>query len=105
MIELRKLGALLGGHRSSHGGEAVVDVIVHEGPLRIGNRLFHGMQLLGELQTGAPRFDHVDNTAEVPFRASEPFHNVWVGLVECFVCHTLILSRGTGYVKGSICHA
>src|SRR6266540_1780485 len=74
--------------------EAMVDVVVNEGALRIGDRLFDRMQLLGEVKTRAPCFDHLDDAAEVAFRAPQPLNDVWVCCVESFICHTDILSWG-----------
>ena len=47
----------------------MVDVVVNEGALRLGDRLFDRMQLLGQVQTGAPGFDHRDNAVRCPSRA------------------------------------
>src|SRR5262245_32352595 len=82
LLELPELGALVGCHRSGRRREATVDVVVNEGPLRIRNRLFDRVQLLGELQTRAPGFNHLDDAAQVPFGAPQPLHNVRMCLME-----------------------
>src|SRR5262245_514331 len=82
----------------------MVNVVVNEGALRIGDRLFDRMQLLGEVKTRAPGFDHLDDAAEVAFRAPQPLHDVWVRCMERLVCHMYILSWGRGYVKRQALH-
>src|SRR5215831_9380988 len=77
----------------------MVDVVVNEGALCVGDRLFDRMQLLSEVQTRAPGFDHLDDAAEVAFRTSQPLHDIWVCGMERLICHTYILSWGRGYVK------
>src|SRR5262245_52842650 len=82
----------------------MVDVVVNEGALCVGDRLFDRMQLLSEVQTRAPGFDHLDDAAEVAFRTSQPLHDIWVCGMERLICHTYILSWGRGYVKRHALH-
>src|SRR5262249_51024738 len=77
----------------------MVDVVVNQGALRSGDRLFDRLQLLGEVQTRTPGFNHLDDAAEVAFRAPQPLHDIGVCGMECLVCHMYILSWGRGYVN------
>src|SRR5262245_32656092 len=83
----------------------MVDVVVNKGALRSGDRLFDRLQLLSEVQTRAPGFDHLDDAAEVAFRTSQPLHNIWVCGMERLICHMYILSWGRGYVKRHACRS
>src|SRR5262249_29052136 len=94
LLELPVLRTLVTGHRPGHRLDAMVDVVVKEGALCVGDRLFDRMQLLSEVQTRAPGFDHLDDAAEVAFRTSQPLHNIWVCCVERLICHMCILSWG-----------
>src|SRR5262245_24235505 len=82
----------------------MVDVVVNEGALRSGDRLFDRLQLLGEVQTRAPGFDHLDDAAEVAFRAPQPFDDIGVRGMERLIGHMYILSYVLGYVKRKALH-
>src|SRR5262245_2357484 len=62
--------------------QAVIDMVVDERPLRFRDGLLDGVQLLRELHTGSPAFDHRDRAAQVPFGAPEPPDDFWMGLME-----------------------
>ena len=52
-------------------GQAVVDMVMDQGPLRLGHRPLDGVQLRGEVKAGLAFFDHCDDAAQVPFGALE----------------------------------
>jgi hypothetical protein len=51
--------------------QAVVEVFVDQGPLGVRDRRFDGMQLLGDVQAGASRLDHLDHAPEMALGALE----------------------------------
>ena len=65
LLKLPDLGVLFAGHRSGRRFEAMVDVVVKEGALRISDRFFDRVQLLGNMQTRLPPLDHFDEAAEL----------------------------------------
>jgi hypothetical protein len=50
----------------------VVNVIVNQRPLRLGNRAFNGVQLRGQIDARPPFLDHADDAAQMPFGAFQP---------------------------------
>lgn len=54
------------------GGDTVIDVVMDQRPLRLGNRAFHRMQLRGQINAGSPFLDHFDNPAQMPLGALQP---------------------------------
>lgn len=59
--------------------EAVVDVIVDQLLLGVGNRVLHGVELLGELQARPMLLDHRDGAAEVSVGTAKPLDDFRVG--------------------------
>lgn len=50
----------------------MIDMVMDQSALRLGNCPFYGMQLGGKVNAGAAAFDHCDDTAQVPFSALQP---------------------------------
>jgi hypothetical protein len=78
--------------------QAMVDVILDQGALRLGYRLLDGVQLLGDIQTGPMTLDHGDDASQMSFGPFEPLDDFGVGLVNV-ICHGAFLSPWRGYFK------
>lgn len=65
--------------RSGSIAQAVVNVIVDEDSLRIGDSCFDRMELLGEVQARLFRLDHPDDRRQMPLGSFEPLEDVRVG--------------------------
>jgi hypothetical protein len=59
--------------------QAVIEVVVHQGPFGLGNRLLDGVQLLGDIEAWAPLLNHGDDRAKVTLSSLEPLCDVRVG--------------------------
>src|SRR5437879_4832332 len=77
--------------------ETVVDVIVDQRLLGIGDRLLDGVELLHEIEATALRLDHRNDLAQMALGAFQPVDNSGVGLVRG-LAHRHILSPWIGYV-------
>ena len=56
-------------------GQAMVDMIVNEGPLCLDYRALYRVQLCRQIDAGPPFFDHRDHTPQMPFGAFQPGGN------------------------------
>jgi hypothetical protein len=72
----------------SRNVQAMVDVIPDQGPFRLGDRLLHGMELLGDLGTAPAVLDHRDDAEEMPVRPLQTLDDVAVGCMSMRFCHT-----------------
>src|SRR5712691_3080038 len=95
-LELGDRLPLIARQRSGGGLEAIVDVILDQGPLGLANRLFDGMELLSDVEAGPPPLDHLGDAAEMSFRALQALQNLRVTLMEIGVRHGHILSPWSG---------
>ncbi len=55
--------------------EAMLDMIVDELALGIGDGILHRVQLLRNIETGSPDFDHGQSGTQMPFRSFQTFHD------------------------------
>jgi hypothetical protein len=53
-------------------------VIVDQGLLGVGDRIFDRLHLLGEIKAWVPLLDHRDDGPKVPFGTPEPFDDLGV---------------------------
>ena len=74
----------------------MIEMILDHRSFRLPDRLFDRMKLLGDIETGARGFNHVDNATKVPFGTLEPLGDLGMALVEMLVTHSIILSPGRG---------
>jgi len=61
--------------------KAVIEMIVDQGLLGLGDGLLDGMQLLGDIEAGAASFNHLDNRAQMPVRALQPLDDIGMRVV------------------------
>lgn len=61
----------------------MIDVIVHQGTLGVGDRVLHGTQLLDDLQTRVLFLEHFGDTPQTALRAFEVVDDLylWVRFV------------------------
>ena len=71
----------------------MVDVIVDQFALGVGDGILNGMKLLREVEAWLTDLDHADKCAQVSFRA---FQTLDDGRMT-FVFHLLVPSPGKGY--------
>src|SRR3954451_12167119 len=69
------------------GGQAVVDVIVDQGLLRLADRLLDGVQLLRQVETWSTFGEHRDDLLEVPVGAFQPLDDLRVACVNVVLAH------------------
>src|SRR5260221_4679685 len=81
--------------------ETMVDVIVDQRLLGIGDRLLDGVELLREIEAAALRLDHRDDLAQMALGAFQPIADGRVGLVRG-LGHRHNLSPWRGYVESTI---
>ena len=68
--------------------KAVIDVILNERALGIGNGLFHRIQLLGDVGAAGMRLDHPDDMRQMSGRALEALGNRRMRCVQMRLCAT-----------------
>ena len=73
----------------------MVDVIVDQFALGVGDGVLNGMKLLREVEAWLTRLDHADKRAQVSFRAFQTLDDGRMTLV----FHLLVLSPGIGYTQ------
>jgi hypothetical protein len=74
---LRWAGRNRRARQSPHGlFKAVVQMILDQGLLGLADRLLDRVELLGDVQAGAPALSHLDDAVQVPFRASEALYDL-----------------------------
>jgi hypothetical protein len=61
--------------------EAVIDVIVDEGLLGLGNSLLDRMKLLGQVEAGSAIIEHRDDPAQVSLGPLQPLDDLRMALV------------------------
>ncbi len=66
-LELVDRASLLKRQRADRLFEAMVEVILDQGLLCLRDGLFDRMELLGDVETGPARFDHLDDAPEMAF--------------------------------------
>lgn len=57
---------------SPAGGYAVIDVVMNQRPLCLGNCAFHRVQLRGQINARSPLLDHSYDPAQMPLGALQP---------------------------------
>ena len=80
-------------------GQAMVDMVMDQRPLRLSHRAFHRMQLRGKVKAGLALFDHRHDAAQVPFGALEAGGDGGVACVTMRFCHKGSLTPRGGYNK------
>jgi hypothetical protein len=73
--------AMLAIQRTHGIVKAMVEMIVDQGLLGLGDSLLDGMQLLGDIKAGAASFNHLDNRAQMPVRALQPLDDIGMCVV------------------------
>src|SRR5262249_13188609 len=68
--------------RTCRGLQAMVDVIVDQDCLGIGDCLLDGVQLLRQLEARPSRLHHADNRVQMPFGALQPPDDVGMRLMQ-----------------------
>ena len=85
---------------SRHGVlETVIDVVVNQCFLCVGNGLLNRMQLLREIEAFSARLDHLNDGSKVTFSATKPLDQIGMRQVQVFGSHGQNLSYGWGYGK------
>ena len=86
--------------RPDHFFEAMVEVILNQCLLGLGDSLLDGMELLGDVEARPPALDHLDDAAKMTIGALQPLDDLRVGLVSLgWLGHRHILSPCRGYTK------
>ena len=78
--------------------EAVIDMVVDQRTLRAGDRVLDRLELLGDIDAGAFRLDHLDDAAQVTARPVQAFDDRGVAGV-CIVRHRPFLPRPAASVE------
>ena len=75
-------------------------MVLDEGLLRLGDSLFHRVQLLRDVDARAAGLDHLDDAAQMAVGAPQALHDSRVGFVDVrLLIHGLKLSPRGGYDK------
>ena len=69
----------------------MIQVIVDQGFLGGGNRLFDGMQLLHDSKAGLALVNHHDDVVQVPIGTLEPVANLRMSRMDVRKCHCKII--------------
>jgi hypothetical protein len=64
------------------GIEAMINMVMDERALGVYHGLFHGMELLRDLEAGLACLDHLDHRAQMPVGAFQPGDQGGVGCVQ-----------------------
>src|SRR5258708_39377189 len=97
-LELVDRHARLARQRPETLLEAMVDMIVDQRLLGVGDRLLDGVELLDEIEAAALGLDHRDDLAQMPFGPLQPVDDGGRGRVRRRV-HYRNLSPWRGYVE------
>ena len=73
--------------------KAMIDMVLHQLPLGTGDGFFNGLQLLGDIQTGAFFFQHAHDGFQMAFSPAQAVENF--GVVGMF--HVRMVSPRGGY--------
>jgi hypothetical protein len=65
----------------------MIDVIVNQCPLGLADGLFDGVELLGQIEAGAPFAEHFDHPAEMTVSPLQPLDDIRMGFVKMIMCH------------------
>ncbi|CAK7262250.1 protein of unknown function (plasmid) [Shinella sp. WSC3-e] len=95
-LELGHGASLVGGQGADHILEAMVEMVLDQRALGIGDRLFDGMKLLCEIEAGAPVLDHRDDALQMSLGPLQPLDDLGMGLVPV-LAHMHNLSPWIGY--------
>eukprot|EP01042_Synura_sphagnicola_P018570 gene18571-biopygen18369 len=57
-------------------------MVLDQGLLGLPDRALDRLQLLGDLEAGTPGLDHLDDLAQMPIRALQPFDDGGMGFVD-----------------------
>ncbi len=86
------LGQVMCASARTLAGQAMVDVVVDQRPLRLGHGPLDGMQLRGEVDAGPPLRDHSDDAAQVSRGTLQPGGDGGVARVGVVFWHAVCLS-------------
>jgi len=64
------------------GRDTVVNMVMDQRPLRLGNRAFDGVQLRGQIDARPPFLDHADYAAQMPLGTFQPGGDGWVACMD-----------------------
>jgi hypothetical protein len=64
--------------RTDHLFEAMIEVVLDECIVRLGDGLFDGMKLLADVEARATGFDHLDDASQMAISAPQSFDDVQV---------------------------
>src|ERR1700754_2116165 len=88
-LELVDRRALAARQRSDRIFKAVIEVVLNERPLGLGDRLFDRMKLLGDIEAGAAALDHRNHGPQMTLGSLEPFGDFTVMLMGSVLFHWL----------------
>jgi MFS family permease len=74
--------------------QAMVEMVLDQGFLRLTYGFLHGMKLLCKIKAGPACFDHVDHTSEMSFGAPKSLGDIRVGLMQMFFGHRISYPPG-----------
>jgi hypothetical protein len=87
-LELVDRAPVLARQGTGDSLKAMVEVIAYEGLFSFVDGLFDGMELLGDVNAGSARLDHLDDAAQVTAGTFQPFDNLGMRLMKVhFVSH------------------
>lgn len=72
--------------------QAMVHVIVDQGPLGVHHRLLDRMKLLRDLEAGLAVLDHADHGPQMTVGAFQPSDHGGMGCVDMGLCHRRTVS-------------
>lgn len=87
---------LLAGQSTDSIFQAVIEMVLDQGSLRIDYGVFDRRELLGDVEAWFLRLDHSDDAAKVPLGTLEPLDDFRMAGVDMVFCHLLINSCGVG---------
>lgn len=74
----------------------MIHVIMDEQLFGVSDRAFHGLHLLGYIETWPPILYHGDDRAQVPFGTFQPGHHLGMTCMSMGLCHRKKLSSRGG---------
>jgi len=79
--------ALIGTQRADKVFETMVQMILNQSLLGMLDRFLHRLQLLCDIQAGAPMRQHVNGAAQVPAGSAKALDDGWMGGMCVCLCH------------------
>jgi hypothetical protein len=66
--------------------QAMIQMVVHQGPFGLGNCLLYRVELLRDVEAGTSFLDHGDDGSKVTFDSLKPLHDLEVALMTVRRC-------------------